>query len=44
MVETVTREGRTLYQCEACEMLFESREEASEHESTCDAADPRYIA
>jgi len=44
VVDTVSQEGRTLYMCEDCEMLFESREEAEEHESACDADEPRYIA
>jgi uncharacterized C2H2 Zn-finger protein len=44
MVDTVTKEGDTFYECEACGMLFEIREEASEHEANCDAEDPTYIA
>jgi uncharacterized C2H2 Zn-finger protein len=44
MVEQVTRDGETWFECEACGMLFDVREDAGEHERHCDAEDPSYIA
>ena len=43
MVEETVKDGRTWYVCEMCGMMFEDREEASQHEANCDAEDPSYI-
>lgn len=43
MVEQTERDGRTWYECERCGMLFEDRNEAEEHERTCDAEEPDYL-
>jgi uncharacterized C2H2 Zn-finger protein len=43
MVQETERDGMTWYQCEQCEMLFDEREDARQHEETCDAEDPSYI-
>lgn len=45
MVSRTERDDGTWYECEVCGMLFETREEATEHETRCggDEADPTYI-
>lgn len=43
MVSKRTRDDMTWYECEACGLMFESREEAREHERHCDAEEPSYI-
>ena len=43
MVEETVKDGRTWYVCEMCGMMFEDREEASQHERNCDAEDPSYL-
>ncbi|MEF8883378.1 MAG: hypothetical protein V5A34_12745 [Halapricum sp.] len=43
MVTTTERDGETWYQCEKCEMLFDNRSDAEQHEENCDAEDPSYI-
>lgn len=43
MVATTERDGQTWYECEECEMLFEDRADAVQHEENCDAEDPSYI-
>jgi uncharacterized C2H2 Zn-finger protein len=43
MVTTTERDGETWYECEACGLLFDSREDAAAHEARCDAEAPSYI-
>ena len=45
MVSTTERDGMTWYECEVCGMLFDAREDAKQHEETCDddTADPSYL-
>jgi len=43
MVTETQRDGMTWYECEECGMLFDSREDAREHEKSCDAEAPSYI-
>jgi len=43
MVATETRDGATWYECEACGMLFDERDDAARHEANCDAEEPSYI-
>lgn len=43
MVRQTQRDGTTWYACESCEMLFDSKEDARQHEETCDAEEPTYI-
>jgi len=43
MVSTTTRDEMTWYECEACGLLFDSKEDAKQHEQTCDAEEPSYI-
>jgi len=33
----------TWYECEKCGLMFDAREDARQHESTCDSEDPSYI-
>lgn len=43
MVATTQRENQTWYECEACGLLFDSREDAEAHEADCDGEEPSYI-
>lgn len=43
MVSTTERDGTTWYECEACGLLFDDREDAGQHEENCDAEEPSYI-
>jgi len=45
MVSRTERDDGTWYECAVCGMLFEAREEATEHEDRCggDETDPTYI-
>ena len=43
MVTTTKRDGQTWYECEACGMLFDAREDAKAHEENCDTDSPSYI-
>lgn len=43
MVAETDRDGATWYECEACGLMFEDREEATQHEEGCDAEEPSYI-
>jgi uncharacterized C2H2 Zn-finger protein len=43
MVAETTREGETWYECEACGLLFDDRDDAAAHEERCDAEEPAYI-
>lgn len=43
MVEATERDGLTWYRCTECEMLFEDRTEAIQHERNCDAEEPEYL-
>jgi uncharacterized C2H2 Zn-finger protein len=43
MVSTTVRDGETWYECEHCGMLFDSEEDARQHERNCDAEEPSYI-
>lgn len=45
MVRRSHRDDGLWYECEGCGMLFETRDEAQDHEDTCDGegADPTYI-
>jgi len=43
MVSQTTRDDATWYECEQCGMLFDDRQDANQHEETCDAEDPSYI-
>jgi rubredoxin len=43
MVTTTQREEMTWYECEECGLLFDTQEEAQQHEQGCDAQDPSYL-
>jgi uncharacterized C2H2 Zn-finger protein len=43
MVSTTERDGMTWYKCDGCGMLFDDREDATQHEGNCDAEDPSYL-
>lgn len=43
MVATTERDDMTWYECEECGLLFDAEEDASQHETACDAEDPSYI-
>lgn len=43
MVSKTTRDDGTWYECDYCGLLFDSEEEARQHEKNCDAEDPSYI-
>lgn len=43
MVGETTQDGSTWYVCEDCGMMFETREEATQHEANCDAEEPSYL-
>jgi hypothetical protein len=45
MVSKTVREDGTWYECEDCGLMFETREDAREHEKHCDGEEdePSYI-
>ncbi|MFC6988450.1 hypothetical protein ACFQJD_06515 [Haloplanus sp. GCM10025708] len=43
MVSTTERDGMTWYKCDVCGMLFDSKEDAGQHEENCDESDPSYL-
>lgn len=43
MVSKTTRDEMTWYECEHCGLLFDSKEDARQHEQNCDAEEPSYI-
>ena len=43
MVVKTERDDMTWYRCEGCGMLFDSQEDANQHEQNCDHEDPSYI-
>ena len=43
MVTTTKRDGVTWYECEDCGMLFDSQEDAKQHEANCDTDSPSYL-
>lgn len=43
MVTQVERNDMTWHSCEACGLLFDSREDAKQHEERCDAEEPSYL-
>lgn len=43
MVSTVTRDDGTWFECDKCGLLFETRDDARQHEQNCDAEEPTYI-
>jgi rubredoxin len=43
MVSETTRDGMTWYECNECGLLFDTEEDARQHEQNCDAEDPSYI-
>lgn len=43
MVSQTTRDDLTWYKCEHCGLLFDSEDDATQHERHCDAEEPSYI-
>lgn len=43
MVSETVRDDLTWFECEACGLLFETKEDASQHEQACDAEEPTYL-
>ncbi len=43
MVEETTKDGQTWYECERCGLMFDTSEEARQHEENCDAEEPSYL-
>ncbi|MFB6124129.1 MAG: hypothetical protein ABEJ78_11810 [Haloferacaceae archaeon] len=43
MVSTTERDGMTWYECDVCGMLFDSKDDARQHEENCDESDPSYL-
>ncbi|MFT4890281.1 MAG: hypothetical protein ACI9YT_001195 [Halobacteriales archaeon] len=43
MVTKTEREDGVWYECEGCGLMFETREEAEQHEENCDAEEPSYL-
>jgi rubredoxin len=43
MVAETQRDDMTWYECEACGLLFDDREDCQAHEANCDAEEPAYI-
>ncbi|MFB6174184.1 MAG: hypothetical protein ABEI39_06020 [Halobacteriales archaeon] len=43
MVSETTRDDMVWYECDACGLLFDSEDDARQHEANCDAEDPAYL-
>jgi rubredoxin len=43
MVSKTVRDDGTWYACDACGLLFDTKEGASEHEKNCNAEEPTYL-
>jgi uncharacterized C2H2 Zn-finger protein len=43
MVAVTERDDATWYRCEECGLMFDTRDEARQHEEHCDAEEPSYI-
>jgi hypothetical protein len=43
MVSKTTQDNTTWYRCEQCGLMFESQDDARDHEQNCDGEDPSYI-
>lgn len=43
MVVETERDDMTWYQCEQCGLMFDNRDDATEHEKHCDSEEPSYI-
>jgi uncharacterized C2H2 Zn-finger protein len=43
MVVQTERDEVTWFKCEKCGLMFDDREEARQHEGSCDSEDPSYI-
>lgn len=43
MVSKTVRDDTTWYECEACGLLFDVKDDARQHEQGCDAEEPTYI-
>jgi uncharacterized C2H2 Zn-finger protein len=43
MVTTTERDDMTWFECEACGLLFDDRDDARKHEDNCDAEGPSYL-
>ncbi|MFC7046270.1 hypothetical protein ACFQH6_13395 [Halobacteriaceae archaeon GCM10025711] len=43
MVRKTERDGITWYACEMCGMMFDSADDARQHEANCDAEEPSYL-
>lgn len=43
MVVETDRDDMTWFECEQCGLMFDSREDARQHETTCDSEEPSYI-
>lgn len=43
MVVETERDDMTWWKCEQCGMMFDSHEDAEDHEANCDAEEPSYL-
>jgi rubredoxin len=43
MVERTERDDMVWYRCEACGLMFDSEDDAEQHEENCDAEEPSYL-
>ena len=43
MVAQTERDEMTWCECEKCGLMFDSQDDARQHEETCDAEEPSYI-
>ncbi|MFQ3296015.1 MAG: hypothetical protein ACI8VE_003109 [Natrialbaceae archaeon] len=43
MVSKTEREDGVWYECEVCGLMFDTQQEAEQHEANCDAEDPSYL-
>jgi len=43
MVVETERDDMTWYECEHCGLMFDSREDARQHEENCDSEEPSYL-
>jgi len=43
MVHETERDDAVWYACDGCGMLFDSRDDAEQHEADCDGEEPSYI-